>query len=89
MMLADGGIFFVWIGGVLLIGFVGFFAVLLTMVARFFSFLLRGGRSLVNGTPRLDPPAPAGQRACPNRRCGHTNRRDARYCARCGMQMTP
>lgn len=89
MMLADGGIVIVWVVGVLLIGFAGFFIVLLAALGR----LLRGAWRAAtwpfscgrHASPNL-PPTP---RTCRQPRCGHINPPDARYCGRCGDALGP
>ncbi len=76
-----------WIAGVLLIGFVGFFAVVVSVLGRALRAL---GRALL----------PAGEgdagravghgglaRICDQPQCGYLNRSDARYCARCGSAL--
>ncbi len=83
MYLADGGITFVWFGGVLLIGFVGFVAVLLGALARVIRFVLRalfGGGDLETAGGRVA----AWPQTCGRPRCGHLNPPGARFCARCG-----
>ncbi len=86
MILAD--VIILWIAGVLLIGFVGFFAVLISLLARGIRWV---GRSLVPAGE--DPDGTAGRheyspRICEHPRCGYLNRGDARYCARCGQPLT-
>lgn len=85
MALAD--FVFVWIGGALLIGFFGFFAVVLTALARMVRFVVRAV------LPRDHDEDAAGMltsekpRQCRQPRCGHLNPPDARYCARCGSSL--
>jgi hypothetical protein len=79
---------FLWGGCLLLLGILGFFAVLLGAVARILRFVLRigtpGGAGRRTGTAAVPrPPAVF----CENPRCGHTNRIDARFCARCGVRI--
>lgn len=84
MVLADAGITLIWVGGVLLVGFVGFFVVLLSMLARALGFVWRAlipRRHNRSGT--ILESRCVGQ-VCPHPRCGHINRAEARYCARCG-----
>lgn len=52
--------------------------IVLAMVARFFRtvFVQHSGRG-----PEFTSP---GLQVCDNRKCGHLNRRSARFCARCG-----
>ncbi len=87
MCLADGGIVFVWVAGVLLIGLVGFFVVILGLAARFirrlFSMILGH-----HGPPSQDAVSrPGAQSPCRNLRCGYLNPAGARYCARCGSRL--
>lgn len=84
MLLAD---IIIWVGVILLVGFVGFFAVLLTAVVRFFRFLFRllfGVGS--HGQITVPPPRPGG-RLCTNPLCGHQSAGGARYCGRCGQAL--
>ncbi len=82
MLLADSVILIV--GGLILVGIVGFFAMSVALVVRFLGFVFRA----ITGAPRGQalPAASAEKRhdACPHPRCGHVNRYGARYCARCG-----
>lgn len=87
MLLADGFVV-VWIIGALLIGLVGFFAILLSAVVRLvcftFRWLARGvsGARPVGHAELTSPP-----RRCRHPRCGHLNPGAARYCARCGHRL--
>ncbi|MCK4341130.1 MAG: hypothetical protein KAY37_05330 [Phycisphaerae bacterium] len=88
MLLAD--LVIVWVGVVLLVGFVGFFVIVIGAVLRFFAFLFR---PLFRNERRLRrhaeaPPMPAA-RFCENPRCGCLNPGGARYCARCGHVLGP
>ena len=47
-MLADGGITFVWVGGLLLLGFLGFFVMLIAILGRCVGFVFR----VLVGQPR-------------------------------------
>ncbi len=87
-MVLGEAMMFLWGGGLLLLGIIGFFAVLLGAVARIFRFVLRiatpCGADRRTGTAAVHrPPAVV----CGNPRCGHTNRVDARFCARCGVRI--
>ena len=83
MLLADFVV--VWVGGLLLIGFVGFFALLVVAVVRVFRSLFRVlFGSSCNADPTEDPPSGETVKACPQLRCGYLNPGHARYCARCG-----
>ena len=89
-MLADGGITFVWVGGLLLLGFLGFFVMLIAVLGRCIGFVFR----VLVGKPRQGGAVgtPAGARAerlCGHPRCGHLNPGDARYCGRCGSALGP
>ncbi|MEW6253415.1 MAG: zinc ribbon domain-containing protein, partial [Planctomycetota bacterium] len=84
MILAD--VIVLWVVGVLLIGFVGFFAVVLALFGRALRAL---GRALL---PAGDDDAGESvrggrQRVCRSPPCGYLNRPDARYCARCGRPL--
>ena len=78
----------VWFGLLLLIGFVGFFIVLVSLLARGIRAL---GRALLPGSSDAGPSVgPANGRplqACSNGRCGYLNPPVARYCARCGSPL--
>jgi len=85
-MIADAGI--VWFGLILVIGFVGFFVVLVSAVIRFLVFL---GRTM---TPKRQigesASTPADRDAlsvCTNDRCGFLNQPGAKFCARCGRPL--
>ena len=85
MLLADGGITLVLIGGLFLIGAAVFAAI--RAVFRALAWVLGCGCG-----KRIDARASDGRltvRACPHPRCGHVNRGDARYCARCGTALGP
>lgn len=75
---------FVWFGGLLLIGFVGFFAVLLAGLSRGVQFVARalGARASAENRRLGGPP-----RLCTQARCGHLNPGHARFCARCGSRL--
>ncbi len=78
MMVADMG--FMAISFIALIGFFGFFLVLLTLGVKIIWSGFRGVFSL------LEPGMPPDQRtiACKHFGCGARNPRGARFCARCG-----
>lgn len=87
MMLADG-VVFVWVGIVLVAGFVTFFVVLASVVFRFLRALVR----MLTGAGWREPPQRAAPRRgwgrlCHDPRCGHVNADTARYCARCGKRL--
>jgi hypothetical protein len=85
MALAD--FVLVWVGGALLIGFVGFFAVLLMAVFRLVGRAFRAlfpAQAEYHAQSRLDVLAP---QVCGQPRCGYLNRGAARYCARCGSAL--
>lgn len=89
-MLADGGITFVWVGGILLLGFLGFFVMVIAVLGRFVRSVIRAlaGKPWQGGAAG----SPAGGRAeriCQHPRCGHLNPGDARYCGRCGSNLGP
>ncbi len=87
MILADGGITVVWIGVLLIIGFLGFFAVLLAAILRLFGKIIGGIGWLLRGGRSRTPPPLERPRVCTNPRCGHVNVADGRYCARCGAPL--
>jgi len=78
----------VWVGGILVVGFLGFFVVAIASLSRLFSFVFRAitGVSRPANAARA-PAAESNVRACPRPRCGYLNRPEARYCARCGSQL--
>ncbi len=85
MLLADGGITLVLIGGVFLIG-----AAMVAALRAFFracAWIFGCGCEKRIETRASDPRAAA--RICPHPRCGHPNRGAARYCARCGTALGP
>jgi hypothetical protein len=85
--MADG-MMLLWFVIILLVGFVAFFVLLIAGVLRVIGFCIRG---LFGGwwrsTSRSRMKAPRAPRTCLNRHCGHVNRPDARYCARCGLPL--
>ncbi len=87
MLLADLQVFVV-LGVVLLVGFAGFFVVVIGSVIR---ALACAFRTLVGALFGADPPDPGippnTLAACPNTRCGYLNPPQARYCARCGSRL--
>jgi hypothetical protein len=85
VLLADGGITLVLIGGLFLIG-----AALVTALRALFraiAWVFGLGCDRRTDARASDPAAPA--RICSHPRCGHANRGDARYCARCGTALDP
>ena len=88
MFVADAGAA-LWIAGLLLVGFLGFFLVLVTMVFRFVGWVVRAliGGGSANRTINA-PNDHAGRRmSCPHPGCGHSNRATALYCGRCGRPL--
>ena len=89
MLIADAGIT-LWIAGLLLIGLLGFFVVLVTMVFRFIGWVFRGvvgtsGRRRRVGAAQVDP---LRQRlVCPHQGCAHANSPIALYCGHCGRPL--
>lgn len=90
MMLADGGVTVIWIGGALLVGLAGAIVIVPWMIVR---GLLRVLRALLGCGRRRQPLEPlhaaAPPRVCGQPRCGYLNRDAARYCARCGTSLKP
>jgi Na+-transporting methylmalonyl-CoA/oxaloacetate decarboxylase gamma subunit len=86
--MADAGIT-LWIAGILLIGVLGFFLVLVTLMVRFIGWVFRS----ITGTPARHkrvsgPPAnPSRRMVCPHPGCAHTNGPTALYCGRCGRPL--
>ncbi len=77
-----------WVIAAVLIGFVGFFILLLAGAFKLLRFVLRqllwefsGDRTEVYS----DVGAPAMK--CPRAGCGHVNNSVARYCGRCGQRL--
>lgn len=88
MFVADAGIA-LWVAGLVLIGFIGFFLVAVTMVFRFIGWALR---ALIGGTAASKQagmsPADRGRRMiCPHPGCGHSNGPTALFCGRCGRPL--
>lgn len=85
MMLADGFVF-VWVGGALLLGFVGFFFAIIAALA---NLVRRVFRPLFRCNARSDAGVRNNHavRMCPQRLCGHANPARARFCARCGTPL--
>lgn len=86
MLLADGGITFVLVAVVFLVG--AAIVWVFRTLARGAMFVLRLCFGLRCGPRELERPMVIGRdRVCPLPRCGHVNRGDARYCARCGTAL--
>jgi hypothetical protein len=87
MFVADAGIA-LWIAGLLLIGFLGFFLVAVTMVFRFIGWVIRR----LIGDDASENVGAGGARGgrrlvCPHPGCGHANRPTALFCGRCGRSL--
>jgi hypothetical protein len=90
VLLADGGMTLVLIGGVFLAGVVGLVGMVLRALLRVARLALRVllGREI--GAAPCEPLAAGGTaRVCRQSRCGHVNRGAARHCARCGSKLDP
>lgn len=87
MMLADAMVIF-WAAAMVGLGIIGFVIVVFALIVRFIASGIRwllddGGngnarRRVLNGQPGT---------LCPRARCGHLNRSEARFCARCGSPL--
>ncbi len=89
-MIADAGITFLWVSGLLLAGIFGFVIMAFVLVGKFIGFLFRvlgGGES--KRRPVRDRPPPRASKGviCPHRRCANVNVKGARFCARCGRPL--
>jgi hypothetical protein len=84
-VLADGGITLVLIGGLFLIGA----AVVATLRAVFRALGWVFGCGCGKHGDARSGGMTLSTRTCPHPRCGHVNRGDARYCARCGTALGP
>ena len=88
MFVADAGIT-LWIAGLFLVGLLGFFVVLVTMLFRFIGWFFRAVTGGHEASERSSP-APIHQRrrlVCPHPGCGHSNGPTALYCGRCGRPL--
>ena len=87
MFIADAGIA-VWVVGLLLVGFLGFFLVAMTMVFRFVGWIFRALTG-ANGAGKQESVAHGrGRRLiCPHPGCGHANVPTAFFCGRCGRPL--
>lgn len=86
MPLADAG--FVFLVIVLpIVGFVGFFVVVLTLIVKAIASASRMMAGSSTPSSRSAGGAAAGQAMCRAPRCGHVNRHGAVYCARCGTPL--
>ncbi len=72
-----------WIGGLMLVGLFGFVFMTIVLVCRAFGACFRAVS--VPHPPRVS--GGEGQGICADVRCGHANRRGARYCGRCGRAL--
>lgn len=86
MILADFVVVW-WVGGLLLLGIVGFFVMAVALAVRFIGFVFRSLFGWPNEAPPEAPRGSGRRRVCPHRRCGHLNPPAARYCARCGRPL--
>lgn len=74
---------FLWVGGVLLVGTLGCFALIVAGVVRAMRWVLR---ELTGSSPQ--PGISGGvARVCGQPYCGHVNRPGARYCGQCGNRL--
>jgi hypothetical protein len=77
-----------WVGGVLVVGFFGLLVLVLSAVARMVRALWRAVVGPWSGSDEREREgSSADQRPCSYPRCGHLNRGEARYCARCGRPL--
>jgi len=85
MLAADAVI---WIGLLLLVGFVGFFVVVIVMGVRLIGYVFRAlfGTSSTDDKREL-PHAARNGRRCPRPACQHVNPSRAQFCARCGQPL--
>jgi hypothetical protein len=83
VLLADSVILVV--GGLFIVGIVGFFLMLVVLIGKFFGFVFR---ALSGAQPAEHPRFQTRQEVCPHPRCGYVNRSGARYCARCGRPLS-
>ena len=87
MFVADAGIG-LWVVAVLLVGLLGFFLVVATLVVRFVGWVFRVLTGRRQRPTRVDSrPNPGRQMICPHVGCGHVNGPLALYCARCGRPL--
>ena len=88
MFVADAGMA-IWVVGLLLVGFLGFFLVAVTMVFRFIGWIFRGltGANAANKPENVPRGRDRDQQVCPHPGCGHTNVATAFFCGRCGRRL--
>jgi|GEM_PF-1898461 len=81
MFVADAGVLFLLIPGLLVLGIFGFFVMVLVLICR----VIGGGLAWLFGTNE-ESKEDAGRAAavCPHPGCGKANSAKARYCGRCG-----
>jgi len=76
-----------WIVGLFVLGVLAFVTLIVTVVLRAIVGVLRalfgGGRREAAATR-----ASGSRTVCPHPRCGHLNRRGARFCGRCGRSLS-
>ena len=85
MLLADSVILIV--GGLLIVGILGFFTAAVVVVARFMGFVYRAIAGGPSSQTRAELHCVGNDVACPAPRCGNMNPSGARYCARCGRPL--
>jgi hypothetical protein len=84
--LADGMVI-IWMGGVLIVGLVGFVVVTLVALARAAGAVVRMVLPRASRVPAAPATDTSGPRLCDHPRCGHLNAGTARFCARCGGRL--
>lgn len=89
-MIADAGITFIWVSGLLLVGIFGFIVMAFVLVGKFVGLVFRvlGGGGPKRTSYRQRPPSRLSRGVvCPHTRCAHANMKGARFCARCGRPL--
>jgi len=86
MGIAEAGAFF-WIFVALIVGVLGFFMMVVVLLAKVGQAVLRAVFGLGRPPESAALGGPGVPRRCLNTRCRCTNRATARYCGRCGQPL--
>lgn len=86
MLVGDAG-FFLLVFALPVLGFIGFFVILVTIIFRVLAFVARNIAGTEARERGMRGGVAPGAGVCPNTLCRHVNRPSARYCARCGRPL--
>lgn len=84
-MMAEAGML-LWMGLLVLVGFIGFFAMAVVLMLRLVGFVFRSVLGIGPEEPEGEAAEPAALR-CPHAGCGRGNPPGARFCGHCGRAL--